>query len=81
MSGHVLVELAAKRDILDAATWYERERDGLGGEFLGDARRALPHRFPYAVYFTIHPKSIRVKAVLHQHRGPNALATRLGRDG
>ena len=44
-------------------------------------RRALVHGFPYSVYFTVTDQLVEVEAVLHQHRGPNALRSRLEGDG
>jgi len=41
-----------------------------------DVRRALLHRFPYAVYFTSQPDRIAIIAVLHQHRRPSAWQSR-----
>ena len=42
-------------------------------------RRALLHRFPYAVYFVAEEPGGRsvVLAVLHQHRDPDAWRSRL----
>ncbi len=42
----------------------------------GNVRRALLHRFPYAVYFTTQSDSVVVIAVLHQHRRPSAWQSR-----
>ena len=41
------------------------------------ARRALLHRFPYAVYFVIAGDVSVILAVLHQHRRPEAWRERL----
>lgn len=48
---------------------------------IGGARRALLHRFPYAVYF-IAPDDARavVLAVLHQHRNPGGWRRRIRDD-
>lgn len=43
-----------------------------------DARRILTRRFPYSVYFRVRNDEIRVIAVLHQHRDPRLLKSRLG---
>src|SRR5213079_237936 len=37
-----------------------------------DLRRAVMHRFPYAVYYRLPPGLIEVRAVLHTHRHPRA---------
>ena len=43
-------------------------------------RRALLHRFPYAVYFVLHTRDAgAVLAVLHQHRRPGTWLKRAGR--
>jgi plasmid stabilization system protein ParE len=35
-----------------------------------DVRRALPRRFPYAVYYRIHADRVEVIAVQHTRRNP-----------
>jgi toxin ParE1/3/4 len=46
----VLFRSAARRDIEEVHAWYEQQRQGLGEEFLADARAASDHvgRFPEA---------------------------------
>ena len=44
-------------------------------------RRALLPGFPYALFYLVGEDCIRVLACLHQHRGPEALATRVGGQG
>jgi plasmid stabilization system protein ParE len=39
-------------------------------EVMSGYRRALLHRFPYGVYFSIDSDEVRVHAVLHLHRDP-----------
>jgi plasmid stabilization system protein ParE len=95
----LFIRPAARSDVRSARTWYERERPGLGREFLDDldallrrirslprqfpevelnCRRALLHRFPYAVYFLMPSKDIlSVVAVLHQHRNPRLWRQRI----
>ena len=41
-----------------------------------DARRALLHKFPYSIYFLNEHEGVRVIAVLHQHRRPDAWKSR-----
>ena len=41
------------------------------------ARRALLHRFPYAMYFVINNSETRILAVLHQVRSDKAVNLRL----
>src|SRR5262245_17029060 len=41
-----------------------------------DFRRALLHRFPYSVYLRVEGRRVLVKAVLHQHRDPDAFRSR-----
>lgn len=43
-------------------------------------RRALLPGFPYALFYLAGEDCIRVLACLHQHRGPEALAKRAGRE-
>ncbi len=40
-------------------------------------RRALLHRFPYAVYFLLEDNAVTVLAVLHQRRDPQFWKRRL----
>ena len=48
-------------------------------EVTSDHRRGLLRRFPYGVYFLIEASRIVVQAVLHLHRDPGVLRTRLSR--
>lgn len=43
-----------------------------------DFRRALPHRFPYALYFRFDGERARVFAILDQRRSDDAVTSRLG---
>jgi plasmid stabilization system protein ParE len=73
MAAELVMAEEAEQDIADAYAFYERQRVGLGEDFiarvdacipsivrapaarasfLGDNRRALVRRFPYAVYYT-----------------------------
>ena len=87
----VYIRPDAESDIEEAAKWYEKQRKGLGYEFLDEVlvafktisenpymynvvhrhtRRALIHRFPFAIYYRIEKKSIVVIAVMHGSRHP-----------
>jgi plasmid stabilization system protein ParE len=59
---------------LELDALYERiaENPRQFPEIIEGARRALLHRFPYAVYFMIDEDAPVIVAVLHQHRGPEA---------
>lgn len=46
-----------------------------------DFRRAMSRRFPYFVYFRVTGVVARVRAILHQHRGPDAYKASLQRKG
>src|SRR3954469_8710254 len=35
-----------------------------------DVRRALPRRFPYTVYYRVHPDRVEIIAVQHSRRDP-----------
>ena len=41
MSHEIRVRLRARRDIQDAASWYEAQQSGLGGEFLDEIEGAF----------------------------------------
>jgi plasmid stabilization system protein ParE len=46
-------------------------------EIKGNVRRALLHRFPYSVYFSVGDETVEVIAVLHQHRDPRTWEQRI----
>ncbi len=93
----ILVRSAAAADIDEAFEWYERQRTGLGEEFLDavsarmndivthptayqvvhrDARRALLHRFPYAIFYRVSGETIIVVACMHGRRNPTRWKSR-----
>jgi plasmid stabilization system protein ParE len=37
----------------------------------GDVRKALLHRFPYKILYSIEKEKIIILAIAHQHRKPN----------
>jgi toxin ParE1/3/4 len=41
-------------------------------------RRALPHTFPYLVFYALHGESVHVLAVIHAAQDPVYIAGRLG---
>ena len=41
-------------------------------------RRAIVHRFPYAMFFVVGTEAISVVAAFHMARHPDALSLRLG---
>lgn len=42
-----------------------------------DIRRGLPRRFPYAVYYRVHPDRVEVVAVQHTRRDPSSWQSRV----
>ena len=66
----------ARSEYDEAGDWYEKERAGLGVEFLAEIDRLLqriadnPEQFPYCVYFRERNHSIVVMAVFHSARNP-----------
>ena len=88
-----VVRPAAAADIRRAYAWYQREREGLGEEFLEEVRaameavlmtpaaypvlhrqtrRALVHRFPYALFFRVIDDTVVFVACFHTHRNPES---------
>lgn len=65
--------------ILEVDALYERilQNPGQFPEIGEGVRRALPRRFPYAIYFVAGDDAVTVIAVLHQHRRPRTWRTRL----
>lgn len=43
MSFQLIVKPEAEADLQEAATWYNRQREGLGDEFLDAAKDAMQH--------------------------------------
>ena len=97
MQPRLLLAPEARADLADAFAWYERQRQGLGSEFLaevarileviedaperyaivrGSTRRALVHRFPYAVFYILDPDVVAVTAVMHGRRDPRRWQSR-----
>ena len=91
MTPPLSVRPEARAEIQEAYRWYERQRPGLGEEFLeavqasleaverspqlypkirGEARRALLHRFPYAILYVAEPERTVVFACFHGKRNP-----------
>ena len=87
----LLLRPAAAADIEEAYRWYERQRVGLGEEFLTtvdaalrdivehpatyavihrETRRALLHRFPYAIFYRLYDETVIVIACMHGRRDP-----------
>ncbi len=55
------VYLAIQRALLYPLAWQE----------LGDGiRRALVHRFPYGVLYSVEAKTLYILAIMHLHREP-----------
>lgn len=42
-----------------------------------DVRRALPRRFPYSVFYRVHPDRVEVIAVQHSRRDPSQWQARV----
>jgi plasmid stabilization system protein ParE len=97
MKRRVVFRRGVRSEIVAARNWYERQREGLGDEFIEcieaaldwigrmpsaaplifeDIRGKLVERFPYAIYFRVKPKMIRVLAVVHTSRDPAVWKTR-----
>src|SRR5262249_10153036 len=89
MSRTVIIRPRAEDDLVEGRRWYNRQRAGLGQEFIADiartlqrvadqpelystvyrdVRRALPRRFPYAIYFRLRGEVVIVSAVIHVSR-------------
>lgn len=63
LGSEFLEELRATyQRILDSPLGYQHLRAGI--------RRALPRRFPYAIYFSVEDEAVVILAVLHTARDP-----------
>ena len=82
MSLSVSFRHSARAEFIEAAAWYESERQNLGVEFTAeiercvaatvykDVRRVVAKRFPFNVYFRAETNRIVVLAVFHGSRDP-----------
>lgn len=89
---------AVHDELDDAYHRYERQRAGLGDDFLAaveevfrrivaspaiygtvfqNVRCGLPRRFPYGVYYRVHPDRIEVLAVYHTSRAAGGWQARV----
>ena len=60
----------AELDALEAALWYDGERDGLGAEFLQVLRSTFARIEEGPVFFTMEAELVTVMAITHLHRDP-----------
>jgi hypothetical protein len=71
----------AEEEMLEAASYYQSQADGLGNDYLSEApdawpilehdlRRRLVRRFPFSVFYKIDPEEIVIIAVAHQRKKP-----------
>jgi len=93
-----LVRPEAEADLRNGYQWYEKQKPGLGEDFLAcieaalfaiqdnpysypevhrEVRRALVHRFPYAVFYLPCAESIVVLAVFDCRRDPETWRGRM----
>jgi plasmid stabilization system protein ParE len=54
-----------------------RRNPYLFARILGEARRALFHRFPYSLIYEIHDREVVILACFHEHRDPKEWQRRL----
>ncbi len=43
-------------------------------------RRVLMKRFPYSVVYSVSTDTIRIASIMHQHRGPKYISSRLKKE-
>jgi len=51
-----------------------------GSRFGVRFRRVLMRRFPYAIVYSPSGQVLRIVAIMHQHRGPEFIASRLDKE-
>ncbi len=94
----VRIRPLAQRDVRRAFSWYERQRPGLGRDFVEEldavygrladnpyanqdifygVRRAILRRFPYAVFYLVGAREVRVLAVMDMSRDPEVWRRRI----
>jgi toxin ParE1/3/4 len=54
-----------------------RRNPYLYAPILGEARRALFHRFPYSLIYEVHGPEVVILACFHEHRDPQEWKRRL----
>lgn len=59
MNHRLIIRQEAEQDLADAAQWYEEERNGLGREFLSEARDAIKTIVDRPLSFPIVDSPIR----------------------
>lgn len=81
----LIVTLQALNDVAQARDWYEKQRPGLGADFISKVEEALERiesnpllyqalvkdvkRFPYGIWFKVEGEPV-VIACLHHRRNP-----------
>jgi len=56
---HVVFRAAARRELMEAALWYEQQRDGLGSDFRSEVERSLAAIAERPTGFPVLHRSIR----------------------
>jgi plasmid stabilization system protein ParE len=91
MAAELIIAPKAEEDLQEAYAWYERQRVGLGEDFLSstlrnpemhrvvheNSRRALIRRFPYALFYEYVNDHVIVLCVFHRSRDPEKWRQRL----
>lgn len=66
-------------DELDKVEHLISDNPELFAKVRGEVRRAILNKFPYGVFYVVHPDFISVIAVLHHARNPEAWRHATGR--
>ncbi|MCP4901710.1 MAG: type II toxin-antitoxin system RelE/ParE family toxin [bacterium] len=67
-------------DEFESIVQLVRQFPGSGSPFGKRFRRILLKRFPYSVLYAESKDVLRVVAIMHQHRGPKFIASRLAKE-
>ena len=67
-------------DEFEAAVRRLREYPESSPQFGTHFRRAIMKRFPYSVIYSVSADTIRIASIMHQHRGPRYISSRLKKE-
>ncbi|MFX1707173.1 type II toxin-antitoxin system RelE/ParE family toxin [Chitinophaga sp. CC14] len=59
MSYTVVILLSAEKEIAEAFSWYEEQKEGLGDRFIKTLRRHITHLADYPEHYQTHHQNYR----------------------
>lgn len=77
MTRELVLRQEARRDLEDAASWYDDQRLGLGKDFVAETREVFQTIGAHSAQFRADAEQVVVLAVLHKRRHPDTWRLRL----